>query len=152
MGKTSNDTEVSRLYSHRQEHMPALYTSPLLRTLLTLRNSQQEKTSLLSLPDELLNIIAWQLQASRKKRSLANLGMCSRRLRGVIAEVLWKEVDWRSDTWSILGQGTAQERLLDGSLRSESSSVMTCLEGTLILVQIHRRRQQSHRLLGWIEG
>jgi hypothetical protein len=53
------------------------------------------------LPDELLDIIALELKFAKKKRSLANLGMCSKRLRNVTDEVLWKEVDWKEDIWPI---------------------------------------------------
>jgi hypothetical protein len=59
-------------------------------------------TTLLSLPNELLDVVATNLQATDKIRSLANLGLCSKRLRAVTDRLVWRDVRWKRDTWSLL--------------------------------------------------
>lgn len=85
---------------------------PLRDPFLTRDPNVQQKTNvgLLSLPNELLNVIALHLQASDLIRSIANLGLCSKRLRNVTVALVWREVRWKDETWMNVFRRSKQNR------------------------------------------
>jgi hypothetical protein len=65
--------------------------------------------TLLSLPNELLDVIAINLHATDNIRSLANLGLCSKRLRSVTDRLVWKELKWKKGAWKRINDGPKRD-------------------------------------------
>jgi hypothetical protein len=63
--------------------------------------SRQDRVSLLTLPNEVIEIITTDLYDANMIRSLASLSLCSKRLQAVIEPQLWRNVTWRKLTWAM---------------------------------------------------
>jgi hypothetical protein len=103
----TNDTEVSDHFCDRSCLLSLACTCEV--SLTHNLDHRQENLTLISLPNEILDVIALYLRASDKIRSLSNLGLCCKRLRGVTERLVWKEVMWKKDTWLRLATGPEKD-------------------------------------------
>lgn len=56
------------------------------------------------LPNEVIEIIAFYMYDTKAIRSLANLGLCSKRLQDLTERLVWKEVKWKDIPWRSIGK------------------------------------------------
>jgi hypothetical protein len=56
------------------------------------------------LPNEVMEIIILHMHDTKAIRSLANLGLCSKRLQSLTEWLVWKEVKWKKVTWLSIGK------------------------------------------------